>query len=395
MSLLIDVSPLRVPAYRRVWIGNGLSFLGFNVTAVAVAQQMWQLTRSSAWVGYIQLATFLPLLVFGLWGGAAADVFDRRRLLLASSLVAWVATIVLVTQGGSGTPVVLLGIVAVQSAAFAVSSPTRHSVVARIVPPELIPAANTLSFTTMTLGVVVGSLVFGGIVLAFGDHALTVAYLVDAVLFTVSLWATWRLPPLPRLDATARPSVGLRGVADGLRFLTTRPVLLSSFGIDLVAMVFAMPVALFPELAATRFGGPVALAWLNASIALGALLGGLLSGWVGRVRRQGLALIAAVVAWGLAVGLAGLAPWLWLVVVLLVAAGSADLASSVFRQSILQTHVPDELRGRLQGINTVVIAAELLGTQLAFAGGGFLAAGLAVVLGFTFPALARYRRATR
>jgi MFS family permease len=191
---------------------------------------------------------------------------------------------------------------------------------------------------------------------------------------------------------------------DGLRFLVTKPVLLLSFAVDIIAMVFAMPRALFPEVAQHRFGGGAAVGWLFSAIALGSVVGGLTSGWIGRVRRQGVALVLAVVCWGVAVGLAGLAPSLWLMVLLLAVGGAADLVSAVYRQSILQTYAPDRLRGRLQGVFTVVVAggprlgdlragatAELTGATASWVGGGFLAAGLAVVLATVFPALLRYR----
>jgi MFS family permease len=184
-------------------------------------------------------------------------------------------------------------------------------------------------------------------------------------------------------------------------------VLLLSFGIDIIAMVLAMPRALFPEIAADRFGGGAAVGWLFSAIAIGSVLGGLTSGWIGRVRRQGVALVAAVVGWGVAVGCAGLAHQLWLMVVLLAVSGAADLVSAVYRQSILQTYAPDRLRGRLQGVHSVVVAggprlgdlragatAELTGPAAAWAGGGFVAAGLAVVLALAFPALLRYRPPT-
>jgi MFS family permease len=169
-------------------------------------------------------------------------------------------------------------------------------------------------------------------------------------------------------------------------------------------MVFAMPRALFPEVAADRFGGGAAVGWLFSAIAIGSVLAGLTSGWIGRVRRQGVALVAAVVAWGVAVGLAGLAGRLWLMVLLLAVAGAADLVSAVYRQSMLQTYAPDRLRGRLQGVFIVVVAggprlgdlraggtAALAGSTVSWAGGGFLAAGLALALATAFPALLRYR----
>ncbi len=409
-SWIIDVRPLRVVAYRRLWLGSGISFFGFQFTAVAVPVQMYALTRSSAWVGLLGVAALVPLMIFGLWGGAAADALDRRRLLLVSSIVAWLSTAALLAQAALGvaSPVLLLALTAVQSAGVAVSSPTRQAIIPRLVPVELVPAANTLGYTTMTAGGVLGPLAAGLIFATWSTGAgVTVAYAADVVLFTVMLWATWRLPALPPTvhdDEVARPTAGLRGIADGLRFLATQPVLLLSFGIDIVAMVLAMPRALFPEIAAERFGGGAAVGWLFSAIAIGSVLGGLTSGWIGRVRRQGVALVVAVVGWGVAVGLAGLADTLWLMVVLLAVAGAADLVSAVYRQSILQTYAPDRLRGRLQGVHTVVVTggprlgdlragatAELTGPAASWAGGGFAAAGIAVLLAAVFPALLRYR----
>jgi MFS family permease len=409
-SWVIDTRPLRVVAYRRMWIGNGVSFFGFQFTSVAVPVQMYAITGSSAWVGLLGVAGLVPLLVFGLWGGAVADVVDRRRLLLASSVVTWVTTLGLAIQAvlGMRGGAILLALTAVQSAGFAISSPARQAIIPRIVPTGLVPAANTLGHTVTTAGGVLGPLTAG---LIFGiwstGTGVIVAYLVDAALFTVTFWATWRLPPIPPepLDPDAeRPSAGVRGIAGGLRFLVTQPVLLLSFAVDIIAMVFAMPRALFPEVAQERFGGGEAVGWLFAAIAIGSVVGGLTSGWISRVRRQGLALVIAVAGWGIAVGLAGFARSLWLMVLLLAVGGAADLVSAVYRQSILQTYAPDRLRGRLQGVFIVVVAggprlgdlragatAGWFGVTPAWVGGGFLAAALGVVLAAASPALSRYR----
>ena len=413
-SWVIDTRPLRVASYRRMWIGNGVSYFGFQFTSVAVPVQMYAVTHSSAWVGLLGVAGLVPLLVFGLWGGAAADVVDRRKLLLISSTLAWLSTVGLLVQAllGARSGYLLLALTALQAAGFAVSSPARQSIVPRIVPAGLVPAANTLSFTTTTAGGVLGPLAAGLIFGAWSTGAgVTVAYLVDALLFTVSFWATWRLPPIPPIVADPgqeAPTAGLRGIASGLRFLATQPVLLLSFAVDIVAMVLALPRALFPEVAIDRFGGAAAIGWLYSAIALGSVIGGLTSGWIGRIRRQGVALVIAVVGWGVAIGFSGLARQLWLVVLLLAVAGAADLVSAVYRQSILQTFAPDRLRGRMQGVFTVVVAggprlgdlragatASLTGPTASWAGGGFAAAGLAVALALAFPALLRYRPPAR
>ncbi|MEV0425403.1 MFS transporter [Micromonospora sp. NPDC050495] len=411
----IDLRPLRVPAYRRVWLGNAVAMFGFQFTAVAVPVEMFALTRGSFWVGLLGVAGFVPLLVFGLWGGAVADARDRRRVLLAGGALLWASTLSLLLQAlfRVGSPTLLLVLVAVQAIAFAVTSPTRSAILPRLVPAELIPAASTLNYTTFTATSVFGPLTAGLIFAAWPTEVgLPIAYAMDALLFTVSLWATLRLPAMPPEpdpgDAATPRRAGLASIVDGFRYLATTPVLLLSFAIDLIAMILAMPRALFPELAQHRFGGGAAVGWLYSAIAIGAMLGGLTSGWIGRVRRQGLALTVAVVGWGVAIALAGLAHQLWLVVALLGLAGAADLVSATLRQSMLLIYAPDRMRGRLQGVNTVVVAggprlgdlragamAAAFGTGAAMVAGGLASAVLAVLLVAVFPALLRYRAAAR
>jgi MFS family permease len=397
----IDTKPLRHLAYRRMFIGFGVSSFGFQLTAVAVPVEMFQLTRSSFWVGLLGIAGLVPLLIFALWGGAVADVVDRRRLLLASSVLMWSSTLGLLVQAllQVGSPELLLGLVAVQTTAFAVSSPTRQAIVPRLVPAAELPAANALSTTVGNAAMVAGPLA-AGVLLARFDVAS--AYALDAFAFTGVLWATIRLPALPPANGNAR--AGWRDVKDGLAYILGAPLLLLSFAIDIAAMVLAMPRALFPEVAEDRFGDGGAVGWLFAAIALGSMLAGLTSGWIGRVRRQGVALVIAVMTWGLAVAAAGLAHQLWLAVLLLAVGGAADLVSAVYRQTILQTYAPDELQGRMQGIFIAVVAggprlgdlragttAAAFGTTAAWAGGGVAAAVLAGVLAVAFPALLRYR----
>ncbi|MGC9669057.1 MFS transporter [Planosporangium sp. 12N6] len=401
---VIDLGPLRHAAFRRMFIGQAVSFFGVQFTAVAVPVQMFALTGSSAWVGYLGIAGLVPLLIFALWGGAVADAFDRRLVLLCGSLLMWASTLGLLVQGllGVRSPVLLLALVAVQSVAFAVSSPARWSIVPRIVPADEIAAANTLSTTMTGLATVAGPLGAG---LLLGRFPVATAYAVDAVLFTVTLWAALRLPPVSP-ERSERTTGALADVLFGLRYLATTPVLLLSFAIDIAAMVLAMPRALFPQVAAERFHSAAAVGWLFSAIAIGAVVAGLTSGWIGRVRRQGAALVAAVVVWGLAVAAAGLAHSLWLAVLLLAVGGAADLVSSVYRQSMLQTYAPDELRGRMQGVFTAVVAggprlgdlrsglmAQAVGLTVTWVAGGIAAAVVAVALAVTFPALRRYAQA--
>lgn len=396
-----------------------VTVVGAQLTVVAVPFQLFQLTGSSAWVGLTGLFGLVPLVVFGLWGGAIADVVDRRMLLVVSGVgIAVTSALLGITAisgvGGLASPWTVLSIFAVQTACLAVNQPTRSAVLPRILPIEELPAANTLWFTVQQLGAFAGPLL-GGVALAFVD--VGVLYFVDTICLFASIWAAYRLPRLPvaqdGADAAGgfrgvvraiRSSAGLRSVVDGFRYAAMSKVLLVSFLADLVAMGFGMPRAVFPEAAVDTFGGGPAYGLLSASIAGGAALGGLLSGKLHGIARQGVAVTIAVCLWGVGVALSGLTSILWLAVLLLAAAGAADLVSSVFRSTMLQTVATDEMRGRMQGVFVVVVAggprvadlwhgwaADAVGTGTATTVGG-----LAVVVGMitvvlAFPAFWRYR----
>ncbi|MFE7117020.1 MFS transporter [Streptomyces sp. NPDC057654] len=348
----VDTRPLAIPAYRRVLIGQGASLVGTMLTEVAVPVQIYSMSHSSMYVGLAGLAGFVPIVVFGLYGGAIADAVDRRLLSLWSSGVTWAVTVLLLVQTllGIGSEVLLLVLVAVQGAAFATSSSARGAIIPRIVPRELVPAANTLQFTVSNIGQILGPLIAG--ILVALPHGFAYAYGADALLFTASLYATFRLPSIKPAGKAVK--AGARAVFEGLRFIGGNPVLMMSFAVDIAAMMLAMPKALFPQAAATHFHGGIGL--LYSAIAIGSLAAGLCSGWISRVRRQGVALTFAVIGWAVSIALAGFARTLWLTVALLMLAGAADLVSSVYRQTILQTYAPDEMRGRMQGVFTVVVA---------------------------------------
>ncbi|MCA1218028.1 MFS transporter [Streptomyces sp. 8L] len=351
-AVVADTRPLAHPAFRRTFLSQGAAVTGLMVTSVTVPVQLYALTHSSLVVGLSGLVGFVPVAAFGLYGGAVADAVDRRKLYLGSSLLTWFITLALVLQSvlEVRSTALILALTAVQSGGFAVSASVRGAIVPRLVPGEQIPAANALVYTAATVGQVLGPLLAGLLIGLPGGFGL--AYGADAVLFTSALYAAFRLPSLPRPERAGR--AGLRSVAEGLRFLCRTPVLLMSFFVDIAAMVLATPEALFPQAAAERFHGGVGP--LYAAIAVGAVAAGLLSGWIGRVRRQGVALTCAVMLWATAVAAAGLTHSLDGAVALLALAGAADMVSAVYRQTILQTHVPDRMRGRLQGVYTVVVA---------------------------------------
>lgn len=400
-----------------------ITSVGSQLTAVAVPKQIYDVTGSSTWIGIASFAALAPLVIFGLWGGAVADTMDRRKLLLTTNVGIALTSIAFWAQAAVGLRSVwpLIVLLAVQQGLFGVNSAARGAAIPRLVPEEEVPAANSLGATVMLGGALFGPMVAGALIPIIG---LPTLYLLDAVGLTATLWAVYRLPALPPLKAVdCSPSdasepgaadsnppaearrTGWAQVADGFRFVAANRLLLNSFVVDLIAMVFGMPRALFPQLAATTYASNhLALGLLFAAMPAGALVGGLLSGTYTRVRRHGAMTIGAVAVWGLAMFGLGLSGSILFACLFLAVGGVADFVSMVFRGSILQMAAPDEMRGRMQGVFTVVVAggprlADLvhgiagaaLGTKAAVAGGG-LAVVVAVVILATFsPSYWRYR----
>jgi MFS family permease len=419
-GLVADTRPLRNDHFRRLWLANIVTVIGAQLTVVAVPAQIYAETGSSAYVGLTGLFGLVPLVVFGLYGGALADAFDRRTILVVTTtgLIATSAALWLQAALDIGNVWLLLCLFAVQQAFFAVNQPTRSAILPKLVDAPLLPAAVSLNITVMQAGAIAGPLV-GGVLIPFVGFSWL--YLVDTITLFATLSAVIRLPRL-RADhahgaTTGTP--GLRSVVEGLAYLRGHPVLLMSFVVDLIAMVFGMPRALFPEIAHESFGGPsgggLAFALLFAAIPAGAVLGGIFSGWVSRVELQGRAVIASILVWGaamvgfgVAVGLAGHwpGPMLVVAVLMLVLGGAADMASSAFRNSMLMTAATDAVRGRLQGVFIVVVAggpriadvvhgagAAAVGTAAAAAGGGVLVVVGTVVAALAVPSFVRYRLA--
>ncbi|MFJ8605076.1 MFS transporter [Streptomyces shenzhenensis] len=402
----MDTRPLRRPAYRRLWSSTIVTAVGSQLTAVAVPKQIYDITHSSAWVGYAGLAGLLPMVVFALWGGAVADTVDRRKLLLVTNTGIAVTSLLFWVQAATGTDsvAVLMVLLAVQQAFFGLNAPARNASIARLVPAEELPAANALGSTVMQTGLVAGPLLAGALIPVVG---LAELYLLDAVALCVTVWAVARLPALPPLGKPSVRRAGWREIAAGFRYMSLHKVLLLSFLADIVAMVFGMPRALFPQLAAetyASYGEGLALGVLFAGIPVGAVIGGLFSGTFSRARRHGWMVIGAVVGWGIAVAGFGLSRNLWVALAFLAAAGIADMISMVFRGAILLSAATDEMRGRMQGVFTVVVAggprlADVLhgtagaafGPRAAVVGGGLLVVAVMLGLAAAVPALRRYR----
>jgi hypothetical protein len=363
------------------------------------------------------LFALVPLVVFGLWGGAWADAMDRRRLLIIASCGLAVASVLLWLQAALALNNiwVVLCLLSMQQAFFAINSPTRSAAIPRMLPSAQLPAANSLNMTVMQFGAIVGPLL-AGVMLHWVD--LSTLYLIDAITCVAPIWATLRLAPMPpRNGQTGAVGWGFAAVLDGFRHVAGNQVVLMSFVVDLIAMILGMPRALFPQMAHESFGGLVeggtTIAQLSAAISAGAVAGGLFSGWLPRIRRQGLAVVVAIVVWGLAMVGFGIAAGfaggrtgllLWIALGFLAIGGAADMVSAAFRSTILQQAVSDDLRGRLQGVFTVVVAggprladavhgaaAAAVGTTVAAAGGGALVVVGVVVAALSVPAFVRYR----
>lgn len=413
--VLADVTPLREPHYRRLWVAGVVTVIGAQLSVVAVPQQVYEITRSSGYVGLTGVFGLVPLVVFGLWGGALADVMDRRKLITITTIGMIVTSVLFWLQAAAGVNNVwlVLGLFSVQQAFFAVNQPTRAAIIPRLIPGEQLPAANSLNMTVVQFGAIAGPLLAGVLIPTIGLSAL---YLIDSVALFATLWAVLRLPALPPTGPATR--AGLRSVLDGFAYLSTQKVLLASFVVDIVAMVFGMSRALFPEIAHETFGDPasggIALGLLFAAMSAGALIGGVFSGWMPGVRYQGRAVVACIVAWGLAMVGFGVAVGfaspesgpllLWVALACLAFGGAVDMISAAFRSTMLQQVAPDDMRGRLQGVFIVVVAggprigdvlhgaaAFAFGTAAAAAGGGVLVVIGVVLCCFAFPMFLRYR----
>ncbi|WP_026927549.1 MFS transporter [Granulicoccus phenolivorans] len=412
--LLADTRPLRNPDFKRLWTANIITVIGAQVTVAAVPAQLYQITQSSGMVGLTGLFGLVPLVVFGLWGGAMADAFNRRTLMLISTLglIGTAALFTVQAALGLNNPWLILGLFAIQQAFFAINQPTRTAVLPQLLPKHLLPAANSLNMTVMQFGAIAGPLLGGALIPVLG---YTVLYLIDTLCLVATLWAVLHLPSLPPPGGLSKPNVA--SVLDGLAYLRTQPILMMSFVVDLIAMVFGMPRALFPQIAHESFGGPLEGGWqyavLMVAIPAGAALGGVFSGWVSQVRRHGRAVILCIIVWGLGIVGFGITlwlavgepwPWLGVATLLLAIAGAADMASAAFRQTMLQSAADESVRGRLQGVFIVVVAggprladtlhgaaAAVVGTAITTTGGGVLVIVGVILAALIVPAFWRYR----
>jgi MFS family permease len=369
-KFVVDISPLRrYPQFRRLWGGQVVSGLGSQLTVVAVSFQAYALTHSTLVVGLLGLAQLVPLLAGALWGGAVADAMDRRKVLIVTQLAMAAAVGGLVLNASLAHPSVwALFVCTAASAGFQGADwPARRAALPMLVGEEDVTAAIVLQTTIAQLALVAGPALAGVLIATIG---LSAVYGIDVTTFGVALVAALMLPAL--VPSGGGTPMGVRSMTDGFRHLRGEKLLSATYWIDLNAMIFGMPRAVFPALATGLFGGGAGvLGLLYAAPGAGSLIGSLFTGWCARVRHQGRAIAACVTVWGVTIALFGIIPVLWVGLVLLALAGAADVVSAVFRQAVQQRAVPEHLQGRLSGTFFAVVAG---GPRLGDAEAGVAAA---------------------
>ncbi|WP_244857626.1 MFS transporter [Agromyces archimandritae] len=403
----VDLSPLRAsPAFARLWIGSAVSGIGAQLTIVAVGLQIYELTASTLAVGLVGGIALLPMIVAGIWGGMLADAFDRRRVLIVSAVVAWASTaglVVLAAVEAGRDPAEadvwpFYVFTTINTVSATIMGATRTAVIPRLLPPRLVSRAAALGGIAIGAQLTVGPALAGVLVAAVG---FPITFAVDVVLFSAGFLGIVSLPRLTPEGATTKP--GLASIREGVAFLRRAPNIRMSFLVDIVAMTFGRPFVLFPAVGAVAIGGgPVTVGILTAAAAAGTFLASLFSGPVGHVRRYGVAIGRAIQLYGLFVAAFGLVVLggvtglfgpvgpsfgeaspvaLTLAAVALAGTGASDEVSAIFRSTMLLTAAPDAMRGRLQGVFTVVVGG---GPRL-----GDLYAGItATAIALWFPPLA-------
>ncbi|MGB8510663.1 MAG: MFS transporter [Pyrinomonadaceae bacterium] len=398
-ALAIDLTPLKVSRdFRLLFTSQSVSFFGAMMTFVALPWQMYQLTHSSFAVGMMGVVEFVPILFMAFVGGALADYVDRRRMVrLTEGALALMSGVLVFNSLLAQPRIWLLYVCAGTMAALdGLQRPSLDAMLPRLVPAELMPSASALKSLGGSINMIGGPALGGVLVVAFGP---ALAYSVDFLTFVVSLVALWMMRAVPPPAGADRPS--MRSVVEGLRYARSRPELMGTYLIDINAMFFGMPMALFPAIAENFGGASVGL--LYASPAVGALCATLTSGWTKRVRRHGLAVALAAACWGAAIIGFGFASHLWLALACLALAGGADMISGLFRSTIWNQTIPDHLRGRLAGIEMVSyttgpllgnaesgIVASIFSVRASVVSGGILCVVGSGLLALALPAFLLY-----
>jgi MFS family permease len=396
----VDITPLRRHRdFRLLFAGRLVSFFGNMISSVALPFQAYQLTHSVFLVGLLELVAFGSVLAFAFLGGALADARDRRGMVLASEAALTVFSVILVVNAALPHPQVwVLFLVMVGWGALdALQRPSLDAMLPRLVDRSELTAAAALGSLRGTLGRIAGPALGGVLIAAFG---LPFTYTVDVATYLVGLVCLYLMRAMPPPADAERPSV--RRVMEGLRYARSRPELIGTYAVDVIAMFFGMPIALFPAIA-TGLGGPGVLGLMYAAPAVGAFLFSATSGWTSRVHRHGMGVIVAAVLWGLAIIAFGLVPGLIAALVFLGIAGAADMMSGVFRATIWNQTIPDSLRGRLASIEMVSYmsgpalgnfeagaVASLFSVPISIVSGGILCVAGCVLAAVALPAFRAY-----
>ncbi len=398
--LRLDISPLRTSRDFRVIFSAGVvSYLGSMFTFVAIPLQAQQLTGSFVVVGLLGLAEVIPILVFGLWGGALADHVDRRRMILTTEVCLGLGSAILLVNALLPDPHVwvLFVVGALFAACDSLQRPSIDALVPQSVPHDQLAGAAALMSLRWSIGFIVGTSLAGLVASYLG---VAVAYGIDVVSYVFSFLIFLTLKNRGRMQEEGTPGIG--AIAEGLRYAWGRKDLLGTYAVDTVAMVLAFPWAVFPFVA-VKFDAPWALGLLYAASSVGAAIASLTSGWTSHVHRHGKAIVVAASLYGLAIAGFGLAPTLWLALVFLALAGALDMVSGVFRSLVWNQSIPDGLRGRLAGIEflsyaigpqlgnaRVSLTAQWRGLGFSIASGGILCAAGVVALATALPTMWKY-----
>lgn len=402
-GVLVDVAPLRLDRdYRWLWIGQIISGTGNQISRIALPFQVYVLTGSTLAIAVLTAVQLVPILVFSLGAGSLADALDRRRLLAVTQVGMALSSLALAGLALTPDPplIAILALAFVAASVGSIDQPARASATPRLVPTERLPAAIALNQVNFQVQSIVGPAI-GGLLLA--TVGVAGAYLVDAFSFIGSLVALSRIRPLSPLGAVTRP--GLDAVREGLAFARRHRVIMSTFVIDLNAMILGMPMALFPVLALDVFRvGPAGVGLMASALAAGAFVVAVLSGWLGGIRYAGRAVVRCVVVWGLAIAGFGIVTFSFpMALALLALAGAADVVSAVLRSTIVQLETPDELRGRVTALHILAVTsgprvgdieaaalAAVVGVQASVVSGGVLSALGALVVARRYPELQRH-----
>lgn len=403
--MLLDISPLRRHRdYRLLFLGQVVSALGTFFTYVALPVQIFELTKSSAMVGLLGIIQLVPVAITAVWGGVLADAVDRRQLLRWCEALLMGCSLALATNSLAPHPSVtmLFIVAALMSAISGIHVPALESLTPKLVNREELTAVSALTSFRGTSAAVAGPALAGVCIASWG---LPVTFGIDAITYAISLLALTAIRSMPPPDSA--PTVSFGNILEGFRYAASRPELIGTYVIDIIAMTFAMPVALLPALAA-RFGGAHSVGYLYSAMSFGSLLITLFSGWSKHVVRHGAAVVIAATAWGIAITGLGFASTLPVAILCLALAGAADMVSGLFRLTMWNETIPTEIRGRMAGIEQL---SYMTGPLLGNARAGFMAerfglgnaitwGGVACVFGVIacmplLPVFWTYRRASR